>query len=349
MTKKIFKESEENVVVDEGTTAQDSLAANSHPDNNPKSKLASIAATIGALASASSEELASLFTRILDQPSWHAAGLPAGATAEANRASIAAHGESVVQEIKTAIKEDLEKIFGMDSTLSEDFKSKSSTLFEAAIEARINLALVQLEEANEVRFEEEITEAVDALVERIDNYIDYSANKWLEDNEVAVESALRNEIATEFMESIKVAFEENYINIPEEKVDVVDQLAQTVDETETRLNDVISENADLKAELETFKKLAVVDGMSEGLTVVEKEKLKEMASTIDTSDIEDFTRKVEVIKESTFVKASGSKKPSVITEQLEEVDEDNAPEKAKTFSSPQMKSYVDAIKRTARG
>ena len=342
MAKKILRENEGQV---DETTAADSLSAGSNPTPNPKSKLEAMAAVINVAQVKSGEDLTKWFTQSIDLIGKEARNLPAGASAEHNRSTIKTHGEEIVAALQDALQEDLVNIFeGQD--LSEEFKSRSMTLFEAAINARIGVELVRIEEENEIKFEESINEAVEALVERIDSYVDYTANKWLEENEVAVESALRNEIATEFMTGIKAVFEENNLDIPEDQVDVVDQLAQTVEETESRLNDVMTENAELRAQVEAFERSDIVDSLSEGLTVVEREKLREMASTIDTDDMAEFTGKVEILKESNFVK--GAKKPSTLNEDLQEVSEDNRTE-VKTYSSPQMKSYVEAIRRTARG
>jgi hypothetical protein len=328
--------------VDE-TTAAASLSPGSQ---HPMPRVETLAAIVAGASNAKGAELTKWFTQMIDQIGHEADKLPAGANPEHNKSTIKMHGESVVAAIKEAMKEDLDMVFAADETLSEEFKTRTTTIFEAAAEARISAAVMALEEENELRFEEEINEAVNGLVERIDNYIDYSANKWLEENKVAVESALRNEISAEFIEGIKRVFEENYIKVPEEQVDVVDQLAQAVDEAETRLNDTIAENADLKAEIAEFKRDQIVESLSEGLTVVEKAKLHEMASTIDTTDMDAFKAKATVLKESTFVKSA--KAPSgkqVLSEQLSQVDEDNKPEE-KTVD-PRMKVYVDAIRRNA--
>ena len=344
MVKKIIKENAEQV--DETTAAASSLSAGSMPTPNPKSKLEAMSAIINVAQAKSGEDLTKWYTQMIGQIGHEADGLPAGATKEHNQGTIKTHGEDVVNALKSAITEDLSKIFE-GTELSEEFVSRTSTLFEAALNARVNVEIARLEEENEVRFEEELNEAVEALVERLDNYVDYTANKWIEENEVAIESTLRNEISSDLMTGLANVFKENNINIPEEQVDVVDQLAQTVEESETRINEMLSEIAELRLQVEEFERDQVLETVSEGLTVVEKSKLREMASAIDTTDLEDFTTKVEVIKESTFV--TGTKKPSTLTEQLEEVNEDNKPEATKTYSSPQMRSYVDAIKRTARG
>jgi len=343
MARKVIKENVEQV--DETTAAGASLSPNSMPTPNPKSKLEAMSAIINVAQAKSGEDLTKWYTQMIAQIGHEADGLPAGATKEHNQGTIRAHGEEVVAALKDAINEDLTKIFE-GSELSEEFVARTVTLFETALNARVNVEVARIEEELEAQFDEGLNEAVDALVERIDNYIDYTANKWLEENEVAIESTLRNEISSDLMEGLAKVFKENNINIPEEQVDVVDQLAQTVEESETRINEMMSEMAELRAQVAEYEKEKVLETVSEGLTVVEKGKLREMASAIDTSDIEDFQSKVEVIKESSFV--TGSKKPSTLNEQLEEVSDDNKPEATKTYSSPQMKSYVDAIKRTLR-
>lgn len=342
------KKIEETTEVNEDSAAASTLAPNSKPADDPKSRYETLAAMIGAAATARDEQLTKWYNEMIAQIGTEAKTIGDGQAAS-NRSTVDMKPSDakagVAESLKQAVKDDLVKIFESDKELTEDFKAKAATLFEAAIEARIKLFQEELRAESEKEFEEQFNVAVDIIAEETEKFLDHAANVWMEENQVAIESALRNEIASEFMGRLKQAFIDTNIDVPEDKVDVVDQLAQTVEELETRLNDSISENADLKKEVESFKKKEIIEKLSEGLTLVQSEKLKELAEAVDTSDIDDYSQKVTVIKESTFVK---DEKKSEITEQLEEVDENNKPEKEKGFTSPQMKSYVQAIDRTAR-
>jgi hypothetical protein len=254
--------------------------------------------------------------------------------------------ESVNHALKAAAKEDLQKILGEQEGLSEEFKTKTATLFEAAIEVRVGLERAKIEEEVSEIAEQQLNEAIEGIEGKLDEYLDYTTAKWLEENEIAVESSLRNEITEEFMTGLKNLFAEHYIDIPEDRVDVVEQLSKTVDDLETRLNELIAENADLKSTREESEKKNITEEMAQGLTLVESEKLKEFAKTIDADDVEEFKTKLTTIKNSNFVQAAP--KGATLNEQLEEVDEDNAPADKTSNVPPQMKSYMSAISRTAK-
>lgn len=358
--KKLISEQEQvDAPVTEASAAAETLAPNSRPSSGPESRFEAIAQMIGAAMAMCDDDLTKWHNDSMSRAAeiGHGVGIPDGAAAK-NAGTITTHPsdaqgsssdenqhEEVDMALKAAISDDLAKVFDSDTQLSEEFKTKAATLFEAAINTRIAVEVAKIEEDLNNQYEVELTESVDVLAESVEKYLDYIAGEWLAENEVAVESALRNEITTDFIRGIKDVFE-GYIDVPEDQVDVVDQLASSVDDLEDRLNDEISENADLKGRLQQYEMNEAFEQVSDGLTVVERERLKELAQNIDAEDLEQFTDKVKTLKESTFVKTGEGRQ--TLSEQLEEVDEDNRPEAEKTYSSPQMKRYTEAIKRTVR-
>ena len=329
-------------------------AATLHPHSNdvadPKSKLEVMLSVLSGLEKMD-DSWEDWFNNAMAQDAAltsNGGGVPDGA-GKSNQDTLAMHASMAIGK---AMKEDLNKIFGDEASLSEDFKTKASTLFEAAIEARMILEREKLSEdrlALTEEYEKKLTEEVEKLSEEVTSavgdYLDYASQEWLKENEVAVESALRNEIASDLLEGLRNLFIENNINVPEEQVEVVDAMSEKIDELEQRLAQSISENADLKKSLEQSTKKDIVSQVSEGLTLVETEKLKELAENLDYDSVPEFKTKLETIKNSQFVKTPAK---SMITEDLEEVDPNNEPQIEKTYSDPAMKAYAEAIAKQIR-
>jgi AcrR family transcriptional regulator len=378
--KKVLKEEAEATEVDkeietpvnEDSAAAETLKPGSKSVDDPKSRYEMLAAVIGSAATARDETLTKWYNEMISSTKGDVLSkeIPDGA-ASSNKASINTKGNSpqdldksgppstgqtsisepseetieVVPVLKAAAKEDLAKILGEQEGLSEEFKEKTTVLFEAALEARLGVERVKIQEEEETKAQAEVESSLEQIEEQIQNYIDYVANEWMTENEVSIQSALRNEITEDFMAGLKDLFTQHYISIPEDQVDVVEQLSKTVDELETRLTESINEIADLKGKLDEASRKDITEEAAEGLTLVEAENLKKMASSIEADDAEEFKSKLNILKESTFVKQD---KKSVLNEQLEEVDEANLPPEEKKYSDPQMKSYVSAISRTVK-
>lgn len=338
-----------NELTNDGTAtpALATLQPNSRPVDDPKTKFQVISNVIGALAQMSDEDL-NKFNASLDQIGHEADQIP-GDAASKNAATIAMKPSDASAAVKEAVKADIETLLAGGEGLSEEFKSKAATLFETALNTRVQLEETRLQEEFNTQLDEAVNEIVGTMAEEIDTYISYTADNWLKENQVAVESALRNEIYDDFIAGMKDLFEQHYITIPEEKVDVVETLAEKVDELENRLNDAINENAELKKTVDSYSRKEAITKVCEGLTLNEAEKLRELAEGIEDVDTETFSKKLEIIKESNFVKAKNGGK--VITETLEAVedkDDEKTPTTDKTFESPQMKSFYDAISRSVR-
>ena len=341
-----------------------------------KSRFNKISAMISQIQGANDEHLTKWYKEMM---AWHdraGHGVGVGDNSSENKASIEAHAsdangkgdmdtkmaadtidhvapgntlhpslnkqnEAYSAELKAAVAE----MFGEEEGLTEEFKTKATVLFETAVNAKVALKAVELGEAAEKALETEVELIQEKLQEAVEAYLDFTATKWLEDNQVAIESSLRNEIMSEFAEGLKNLFIEHNFNIPEEKVDVIETLAARVDELEGALNSAILENAKLVEFKEQVDKAAVVAEATEGLTMVDAEKLVTLSESVEAEDLESFKEKLEIVKES--ITKVPAKKTS-LTEQLEDVDPTILEDKAKgetQVTNPEMAKYVKRIKK----
>jgi len=241
------------------------------------------------------------------------------------------------------ISEDVAAMFSGED-LSEDFVEKATTIFEAAVVSKINETLEKVT----VDVEKEITEAKEEMAAqmetKLDDYLEYVVEGWMKENELAVDSGIRSTIATEFMEGLKDLFTEHYIDIPEDKVDVAEELAAKVDEYEASLNSQIEENIELKKQLQGHVATVIVSDIAEDLTDTEADKLTSLTEGLEFVSEDDYRRKVETIKESYFTGKSSETSVTADDEEPVELDEETKP----TFTDPQMANYVNAISRTKK-
>lgn len=185
-------------------------------------------------------------------------------------------------------------------TLSEDFKAKALTIFEAAVNTKLQEEVAKLEEAFAATLEEEVSRIEEELSENVDDYLNYVVENWVSENEVAIEAGLRTELTEEFISGLRNLFAENYIDLPEEKVSVVEELAASVEALEAKLNEEIERNVELTKVLAESKKSEVLNSIVEGLTATQADKLKSLAENIDFTNADEFTSKVATLRESYF-------------------------------------------------
>jgi hypothetical protein len=245
-----------------------------------------------------------------------------------------------IAEFKLRMKEDVNALFGDDQTISEDFKSKAATIFEARVIDRVT----QIQEDMESQYAGMLEEAVETiksdLTEKVDDYLNYVVEQWIEENQIAIESGLRSEITEDFIAGLRNLFAENYINVPEDKVDLVEELAAKVEELETKLNEEIETNIEYKKALtEAIKEQLTVE-VCEGLTATQVEKIKALAESVDFSTEEEFKEKLETLRENYF--PSGIQKANV--SQLQEQFEDT--EEKKVIHDPFISAVSQAISKT---
>ena len=240
-------------------------------------------------------------------------------------------------EYNADFSEDLNALVESEATLSDEFKSKAGIIFETAIRSKLSEEIDRLEEKYNEELQEEIESTKADLVEKVDNYLNYVVEQWMEDNQVAVQAGLRTEIAEKFMNSLKDLFTESYIEVPESKVDLVDQLAAEVEELEATSNEAIAKNLQMQEELETYKRDAIIREHASGLAETQIEKLKDLVAEVDFEDADTFAKKVETVKESYFTKKSSES--ADITEESDDGE-------AVVETTGSMAQYLQAIQKT---
>lgn len=333
-----YFEAEVEDALEEGTMAADSLKPASKSVSDPKSKVEYLTAIVGHLAGAKKDDLVKWFDAVQSQygpnKDWGV-----GDHAEANKASVAMKGGK-----KISVKEDVEEMFAGED-LSEEFKEKASTLFEAAVAARTSIEVARLEEEFEEQLETAVAEINEDLSSKLDNYLDYVVENWIEQNEVAIESTLRNELMEEFLDGLKDLFAQHYMNMPQEKVEVVEALATKVEELEARLNETISENYEMKQILVDVEKENIFESMIEDLALSQQEKFRALAEGIDfDGDLDAYAKKLSIVKENYF---TGEKRAPSMTNIVEETFEGEVGTETVSVD-PAVNRYVQAISRTIK-
>jgi len=244
---------------------------------------------------------------------------------------------------KLNVKEDVEEMFN-GYELTEDFKLEASTLFEAALSARMVFEAARLEEEYSAKLNEQMEVFQEELTNKLDTYLDYVVEQWMKDNAVAIESSLRNEIMEEFIDGLKGLFAEHYISVPENKIDVVEALAEKVSALEEKLNETITENAELKNAIVADEAEDIFEELASDLALTQQEKFAALAEGIEfDGDLETYSKKLMIIKENYFRNEQTSYS-SNIEEETFEGDIEN-----KTVShDPQVNRYVQALARTVK-
>jgi hypothetical protein len=238
------------------------------------------------------------------------------------------------------MKEDVDALFADDSTISEEFKSKVSTIFEARVEDRVT----QIEEEIETKYAGMLEEAVESvkadLTEKVDDYLSYVVEQWMEENQIAIESGLRAELTEDFIGGLRNLFAEHYIDVPAEKVDLVDELAGKVEELESKLNEEIERGVSYAKALVESRKNEIAREIGEGLTATQAEKIKTLAESVEFSTEDEYKSKLETLRENYF--PSGTKKATEaqLNEQFEETEE------KKVINDPFVAAVSQAISKT---
>ena len=253
----------------------------------------------------------------------------------------AAQDKAMIKKMlkKEKMKEDLDALLGGEN-LSEEFVTKASTIFEAAVIARAEEVIAEAEIALTEQFETAVEEIKEELAAKVDDYLNYMVEEWMKENQLAIEKGLRAEIVEDFIVGLKGLFEEHYIDIPEDKVNVVEELTNKVEELEGSLNEQISRGVELTKALNEQKKIEAIYTACEGLTQTQVEKLKSLAEGVEFTTEEEFVTKVETLKESYFKADVKVADNSALDEVLVE------DEKKQVFSDPSMEIYTKAISQT---
>lgn len=241
--------------------------------------------------------------------------------------------EEVVEE-EYDIEEDVNALLGGED-LSEEFREKAKTIFEAAINSKVNEIKESLEVQYEERLVEEVAEITEALSERVDSYLEYVAEEWFQENALAIEGGLKEELTNSFMTGLKGLFEEHYVTIPEDKYDVLESMVEKLDEMETKLNEQIEKNVSLNKRLAESVANGIFDEISEGLAATQKDKLASLAESVEFESEEEYREKLETLKESYFPTKGST--PSAKTDTLSE-GVDSSPESISGSMSTYLKT-----------
>lgn len=269
-------------------------------------------------------------------------------TAGSNKASVGMKGSAATPGqsysfTPNSVKEDIEAMFS-GTELSEDFKEKATVIFEAAVTAQVNEVVADLEEQYNTALAEELAKIHEDLSNKIDQYMTYTVEQWMEQNQVAIEHSLRTEITESFIEKLKGLFEESYITVPEEKFDVVEEMQSQVEEIKSQLDAAIAENMTLKDALSESARKDIIAQVSEGLAATQAEKLVALAEGVEFDSVDNYRKKLEIVKENYF---PSDKPASAKQNLLEQINEENVEPAKATVNSP-VSMYAQAISRTVK-
>jgi len=247
--------------------------------------------------------------------------------------------EEVVETPQYNVDEDLSALLSGEE-LSEEFQEKAKTIFEAAITAKVNEAVKEIEEQYEEKLVEELVEYKVELTERVDSYLEYVAQEWMEENALQVEQGLKSEMTESFLSGMRGLFEEHYVSIPEEKYDVVENMVEKLDEMESKLNEQIERNISLNQRLGESVADHILADVSEGLAISQKEKLASLAEGVEFESEKEYREKLETLRESYFQKST------VINEEADTPQMISEDAIAEAPSGSSMQAYLRALQFT---
>lgn len=273
-----------------------------------------------------------------------------GEESEVDDENVIEEEESAAQERKEArhakmkmrMKEDIDALLSGEN-LSEEFATKATTIFEAAVTTRVEEIVEEMENELVEQFQVAVDEIKEDLASKVDDYLTYMTEEWVKENQIAIDKGLRAEVVEEFIGGLHKLFAEHYIDIPEEKVDVVEELSAKVDELEEQYNAQVRASIELKKELNEHKKIEAVHTVCEGLTQTQVEKMKSLAESIEYTTETEFSSKLETLKESYFQSSVKVANNSALDD---EVHIEEEVKKAKGSSDSLIESYAKTISQT---
>ena len=236
------------------------------------------------------------------------------------------------------VKEHVDALVAGEDSLSEEFKTKAATVFEAAIKSKVKEIAEEMQADYDKKLTEETSKSKDELVEKVDSYLAYVVEEWMKENELALERGIKGEIAEDFISGLKKLFEDHYIDVPDEKYNVLEDQSSKIEELEKKLNESIEKNVELSKENGEHKRQNIIDEASEDLADTQKEKFNKLAEEVEYSNEEDFKTKVATIKESYF-----GKKES--TSEIDDVAAESNAEQPQDLTNA-MAAYSAAISKT---
>ena len=301
----------------------------------PKTKAGLINASYKAMSQMTKEELSSLYDTMMNVQE------DAEETTEEVVAEDAVVAEEKQVEIKVDFQEDLNALVSEDEALSEEFKDKAAVIFEAAVKSKLSAEIDRLEEQYTTELSEEVDQIKTDLVEKVDGYLSYVVENWMEENKVAVETGLRAEIAESFITGLKGLFEQHYVEVPETKYDLVDDLASKVAELEESLNKSTEDNIKLSEQVSNLRRDQIIAEATSGMVEIDAAKLMSLVEGVDFESAATFSKKVSIVKESYFKTAK--------TVAIDESTDIATDEKGVIVeNSPLMSRYVSALSKTTK-
>ena len=246
------------------------------------------------------------------------------------------------EDYKVDVEQDVQALFEGEE-LSEEFQSKARTIFEAAIKEKVSEIKENLQTAYEQALVEEVASVRDELTERVDAYLEYVADEWIQENQLQVESGLKTEMTESFLEGMKSLFEEHYVSVPEDKYDVLESMVDKLDEMESKLNEQIERNVALNQRLAESNSDVILADVSEGLALSQKEKLASLASNVEFESETDYREKLVKLRESYFPTTNTSA-PSAHSETISEGTAVDSPQQV----SSAMEAYMQTLGRVAK-
>jgi hypothetical protein len=240
------------------------------------------------------------------------------------------------------LRKDIASVFSGDENLSEDFKTQAASIFEAAVIARVNNEVEKLTAELAEEATQQIETIKEELVEKVDSYLGYVVEQWMKENEIAVEKGLRTEVAEDFMLGLKNLFTEHYFEVPEDKIDVLEDMAVKVDEATAKLDEAIQANISIKGRLDAVMRDRIMESASRGLTATDAEKLAKLMEGVDYDNEKLFEEKVKVVKENYFPAGKSSSPERMLEEQVQHGV------KPAGDVAPNIQRYVEALSRTVK-
>lgn len=254
--------------------------------------------------------------------------------------------QEILASTKNTYAEDINAVFNGEN-LSEDFMAKAATIFETAVSTRVALIAEELEQIAVEQLDEAAAAIEEQLTEQVDSYLNYMVNEWITENEIAIEKGLKAEIVEDFITGLRTLFMEHYIDIPEDKVDLVAELSAKVDELSESLNAEIAKNIELSDEIAEARKLEVLDAVCEGLTKQQVDKVRTLAESVEFTTEDEFTNKVKLLRENYFPTGTKVNAPRNRLDFLNEGQMDEGP-LGQEISDPLMKIFSETISRTVK-
>ena len=250
--------------------------------------------------------------------------------------------EAVEDRVKSIdVSADVEALTSGDSSLSEEFKSKAATIFEAAVKSKVKSEIERLEGEYSNELAEAKEEVKGDLTTKVDNYLNYVVEQWMADNELAIEKGIKGEIAEDFIGGLKQLFEDHYIDVPEEKYDVLEAKEKELEELKSKVNEMTEKSIEDKKVIDGYTKDEIFEETVDGLADTEKEKMKSLVEDISYEGADEYKKKLDTIKDSYF----GTKKEAPATENVDTVNEDSNDGNTVTDMSSSMARYTAAISR----